>query len=452
MTDIDTLVRRGLSTASVDAVAPTSPERAVALVERARSRRRSRRGVAVAAVAATVLAVVGAAVAITVSDADRVGVVADDPTTSRPSPTTHEGSPGSVTTFPGTTTPPEPVGPEPGGEAPAPDPTAFAGLTAGWHDLDPGPVPAIAGSGITWTGRDVVIVIPSGEAWAYEPHTATWRAVATAPPMVAPVDLVWTGREVVAVGSGPQAASAAWDPVADAWRSLGPVPTAPWIRSAMGTDGPGREGALYWTGERVVDVGRMTVLDPDGGTWETAPSLDRSILEFVGLLTAVPAVVDGEVVIVSYQGPGIVLDPVANRWRYVAGPSEDDIPAFATDPQSVSVADGDGGLLLIADRPGSGRPGRVLRYDVAADRWTDRGELEAIDVDPLVRCPSGAWSVAGTIVVGGCGDGPMAVLRAGGWSGEAPPEARYGAVTVAEGALVAWSAGDQPPRLQVWLP
>lgn len=450
MTDIDALVRRGLAVAADDAVAPTPPDRAAAVVERARARRRSRRGLAVAAVAATVVAVVGAAVAITVSDRDRVGIVADDPTTTALSMTTFEGT--VTTLLPPTTVPPAPVGPEPDGVAPEADPSAFADLGPGWHDLDPGPVPPVDGTGITWTGRDVVVVVPDGDAWAYEPRTATWRAIATAPAMTGPVDLVWTGREVVAVGSGADAASAAWDPIADAWRSLGPVPTAPWILAAMGTDGPGREGALHWTGERVVDVGRMTVLDPDGGTWRTAPSLTRSILEFVGLLTAVPTVVDGEVVIVSYQGPGIILDPVANRWRYVEGPPEDLVPSEANDPQSVSVPDGDGGLLLIADLPGSGRPGRVLRYQPANDAWSDRGELAAIDVDPLVRCPSGAWSVAGTIVVGGCGSGPMAVLRAGGWSEEAPPEARYRAVTVAGGALVAWSAGEQPARLQVWLP
>ncbi|HEX6232355.1 MAG TPA: hypothetical protein VFZ63_04445 [Jiangellaceae bacterium] len=168
------------------------------------------------------------------------------------------------------------------------DPTADS-----WRELPAAPISGRASAAAVWAGDRLVVwggfsgphealddgaaYLPDKDAWMeLPPAPITGRGDATA---------VWTGREVLIVGgaeragrqgrvSGLQRDGAAYDPQANQWRVLPPIPEGVWQLRDRGL-GPIRERyAGTWAGEALFIWGRDVALyDPGRDAWErvTAP-------------------------------------------------------------------------------------------------------------------------------------------------------------------------------------
>jgi hypothetical protein len=150
------------------------------------------------------------------------------------------------------------------GSAQLPDGLAYAPATRRWRVLpDPPPDLPLRGGpvGAVWTGREVIVVRSAGPPIAYDPDADAWRPLAPLPHgVVSNLDPapVWTGAEVLVwnAGSRDQAANkpvdggtgAAYDPRGNRWRRLARAPV------------PGRGLPLTaWTGDRAIFVGGVNV-------------------------------------------------------------------------------------------------------------------------------------------------------------------------------------------------
>jgi DNA topoisomerase-1 len=142
---------------------------------------------------------------------------------------------------------------------------------------------------------------PIGGA-AYDPVADTWRTVADCPWGGVPAAAVWTGEQMVVLGR--DGGGAAYDPTADTWRTLPATMTAP----------SGFRAAL-WTGQVVLGVGwdaegvEATAFDPDTGQTTAAPSIasklgDDTVVTWTG----------SEALLWDRNG-GWFLDPSTNDWR-----------------------------------------------------------------------------------------------------------------------------------------
>jgi hypothetical protein len=141
------------------------------------------------------------------------------------------------------------------------DGVAFDPATGEWRDLSALPVVARYGAVSAWTGDELLVWGGTGEGTehlgdgaAYDPVSDTWRQLASAPlgPRSAPL-WAWTGEELViaggqdldAVPADPLADAAAYDPAADEWRAIAPLPAA--------VDSPGEaalaDGWLFVVGQ-----------------------------------------------------------------------------------------------------------------------------------------------------------------------------------------------------------
>jgi N-acetylneuraminic acid mutarotase len=113
-----------------------------------------------------------------------------------------------------------------------------------------------------WTGRELVVLVsgrdPDGKPYparfaraaAYDPRTDTWRRIPPLPAWRGGANVVWDGREVLVVGGWaspgagrtpvPVKTAFAFDPAANRWRRLAPMPAG---RSSA---------AAVWTGTRLL--------------------------------------------------------------------------------------------------------------------------------------------------------------------------------------------------------
>ena len=113
-----------------------------------------------------------------------------------------------------------------------------------WREVD---VPAAGQPDVSvWTGEEILFwgyayhqpeSIPVALAW--RPSDGRWRAFDRGPLSFRELPgAVWTGREMVIVGGdGPDSDTAAYDPAADAWRTLPPTPAGIAARSRRDLDG-----------------------------------------------------------------------------------------------------------------------------------------------------------------------------------------------------------------------
>jgi hypothetical protein len=173
------------------------------------------------------------------------------------------------------------------------DGAAYDPTTDSWRTLPTAPISGRAGAAAVWAGDRLIVwggfsrpdaalddgaaYLPDQDAWVELPAAPiTGRGDATA---------VWTGHEVLIVGgaeragrpgqvSGLQRDGAAYDPVANQWRLLPPIPDGVWQLRDRGV-GPIRERfASTWAGEALFIWGRDVALyHPGGDAWEriTAP-------------------------------------------------------------------------------------------------------------------------------------------------------------------------------------
>jgi hypothetical protein len=119
---------------------------------------------------------------------------------------------------------------------------------------------------------------PAGiDLWAYAPAAGRWSALPAPPEAVREVSanagMTWTGREVVIVGAREESVAGRrrfvtragrYDPDRADWAPFDPPPRP------RGAD-LGRAGAVGWTGAALVEPGNA-VYDPDAGRWLRLPA------------------------------------------------------------------------------------------------------------------------------------------------------------------------------------
>jgi hypothetical protein len=244
------------------------------------------------------------------------------------------------------------------------DPSARA-----WRRLpSPPETPSYCRRGAVWSGSEM-LVWGCGST-AFDPETNHWRRLPRAPSGEGIV--VWTGREMIGWGGGccgdAWSDGAAYDPSADTWRKLAKSPLAP-SQGALGA-WTGRELVLFVSGTNPAEgkpwpprFARAAAYDPAADTWRRIAPLPIGGLRFGGT-----AVWDGhEVLVVGAGAKGLAAlayDPAANRWRRLAP-----LPSGSTDASAVWT----GERLLVWGSPfdASGtQEADGLAYDPTTDRWS----------------------------------------------------------------------------------
>ena len=141
---------------------------------------------------------------------------------------------------------------------------------------------------------------------------------------------------------------ATWAPGDSDWTVRGEVPVAAQLE-ALDVQAPivNAENSLVWTGERVLDVGRGAVLDPDGGAAEPLP-LPDDLLGYAHLSAATPVWTGDQVNLASWApSPGLVWDATGKRMPDIPAP-----PSCRSDVRDQRDSNRDGR---------STRPGRQQR-------------------------------------------------------------------------------------------
>jgi hypothetical protein len=169
------------------------------------------------------------------------------------------------------------------------DGAAFNPLAGVWRTVRPFPGSGRFAALAVWTGEEMLVwggVGPSGfltDGFSYEPLSDSWRPMAPAP-ITGRLDLpaIWTGQEMIVWGGtqrseehGPLDDGAAYDPVADSWRLMGPSPlSGRFAHSGVWTG----TQAIFWGGSsssasegqpHVVSDGAM--YEPAEDTWLLLP-------------------------------------------------------------------------------------------------------------------------------------------------------------------------------------
>jgi hypothetical protein len=200
-----------------------------------------------------------------------------------------------------------------------------------WRRL---PRPPAPGAGIVvWTGRELLgwgggccgDALSGGEA--YDPATERWRPLADSPlaPEQQPLG-AWTGRELVLFVSGISATdgkpypdalarAAAYDPAADTWRPIAPMPERRLGASAV------------WDGHEILVVGGRDVhgsptgvglaYNPATNGWRRLPAMESGRIAAVTAWTGDRLLVwGGDLghVALTVARTGFALDPVTERW------------------------------------------------------------------------------------------------------------------------------------------
>ncbi len=229
--------------------------------------------------------------------------------------------------------------------------------------------------------------------------------------------VVWTGSEMIVWGgegdAGPLGDGAAYDPVADSWRSISPAPLT-----------PRGSAAAVWTGsEMIVWGGHAPGLDAvDGAAYDPSTDTWREIADApIVSAGSPPAVWTGSEMIVMAgfnSGAAAAYDPSSNAWRTITPPPG---RPTAPDPQMVWMGSA---LMTKLDYPmSSAGASGFYTYDPAQDEWS---QLPDADFGP-------GWAsllVASDTEVIAIAQSPGAVTQAfdpaaGSWRAvaEAPPDA-----------------------------
>jgi hypothetical protein len=219
---------------------------------------------------------------------------------------------------------------------------------------------------------DGAMYLPDEDVWVeLPPALITGRGDATA---------VWTGHEVLIVGgaemvgrpgrvTGLQRDGAGYDPVANKWRLLPPIPDGVWQLRDRGVAPIRERFAGTWDGEALFiwgrDVGRY---DPADNTWErlTPP---RTAMWLGSRVTAIR--IGGEVAVIGLahrddpETFGLTYSPASGAFGVVPGLSR----TVMSGPRQVAAAS-EMVVLLSAGEPASAvvwRPGTTEWRSIPAD-------------------------------------------------------------------------------------
>jgi hypothetical protein len=224
------------------------------------------------------------------------------------------------------------------------DGAAYDPASGSWRRITPAPVAANSPLFSVWTGRELVVwgsyrTDGSGTGAAYDPVTDTWRTVPDPPILLNDGTATWTGTEMVVVGAQLQsgnhsptetAIGAAYDPMADTWRSLPAAPLSP------------QSNGVAWNGTEVIGVDydrASAVYSPITDQWSPFGRLPSDSCE--GGLTDIVSV--GNIVVTDLCGSLMTRAPGDDRWQV----------AEQLFPYGDIVAAG--GVALLLYDPGTGR-------------------------------------------------------------------------------------------------
>jgi hypothetical protein len=182
----------------------------------------------------------------------------------------------------------------PSTEEPAPPETSQA--ASGWTQIADSPLSGRHGEVAVWTGTEMLVVGGSAaspcppnadcagpraeerlaDGAAYDPEADSWRPIADAPQTVTFAQAVWTGSEMVVVvpelasglraDPGQPAATLAYNPEKNRWRTLDAPPAQGWHVLGAGTG----EQPLFWASEEQSGTADW-LLDPESGSWSQLP-------------------------------------------------------------------------------------------------------------------------------------------------------------------------------------
>jgi hypothetical protein len=299
----------------------------------------------------------------------------------------------------------DPVSVEPTPAAP------WADVGAGWTEL-PAPPEIREGVAWVWTGTEILgwggclqtdgDCVPTADGFAYDAVTGSWGSMSSAP--VASIDAaaVWTGQEAIFLGVGDDGASleaVAFDPEADAWRTL---PRSP-ITEAAGEVAvwTGTEIIVWGGGERDDPRGRVgAAYDPASDSWRVIAEAPIGLNHADGIWTGREVLVvgswlNGRNIAATETAVGAAYDPVADVWR--------SLPDSDLSPQATAAAWADGRLIAYDYDV------HWQAYDPDADAWTPSAQM------PMVfdECYPDAAAIDGTVFAFFCGQ--AATLRDGRW-------------------------------------
>jgi hypothetical protein len=332
--------------------------------------------------------------------------------------------------------------------------------------MAPAPISGRTSAGAVWTGSEMIVwggvtrTSTGGQmdsdGAAYDPVANSWKTIAPAPAGLAGGGgqaAAWTGKDAVFwVGNSPDgpAGGAVYDPATDSWRSL---PAGP-----LGV----REGYVsVWTGTRLLIMGGVAgdqlatpigaSVDPATGSWKPLKALDA----LTGFLPS-GAVWDGTNVFVmgnQSQCPEQGSSCQTYRPRFVSyTPAGDTIRQISLTGVPVDK-DTLGTLVPTAWTPdhrvlftsGGDAGGAPVQYDPATNTWSTGPAPKCAPADPMFG--QTAW--IGDSLIAPCGRQALQVFFVTGhWmpfvTGPSPMNSRVGSVVVWTGKdLIAWSGSSK---------
>jgi hypothetical protein len=229
--------------------------------------------------------------------------------------------------------PPAPVGAQMFGVSPRPVWTgtevlfypvglAFDPGSNTWRELPPAPHdPGYRQTAVVWTGSEMIVFgggrvdsETARQGAAFDPTTDSWRRISDGPVGLNLLSAVWTGEEVIVFGSllddrniaeAETSVGAAYDPVADTWRTLPPSALSPQATSAVFAGGR----MIAWDYEV-----RSQGYDPTTDTWSAPVEMPMEFSECYP-----DSVVAADVVFAWFCGQAATLDVDTGSWQRVRG-------------------------------------------------------------------------------------------------------------------------------------
>lgn len=277
-------------------------------------------------------------------------------------------------------------------------PATVAALTA-WRALQP-PIGGTASASAVWTGREVLVWGGVDDTLrdlgaAFDPRADAWRTLSRegAPTPRAFHSAVWTGAEMIVWGGawrGHQSDGARYDPVTDRWR---PLPDA-------GRPAPRAFHRAVWTGTEMIITGEYLMgslggrYRPDTDAWSPLPmdGAPTGRESHSAIWTGTEMIVWGGVSSTFELDDGARFDPRTDTWRRLSSTG-----APSGRVAHVTVWTGTE-MIVWGGWNGTSALGDGAAYDPARDTWRALSSVGA----PSPRTGATAvWTGAEMVVWGG---------------------------------------------------